>query len=76
MSVQASPAIREPSRPLATPEPDREGESSFDAHWAAWVERGRQQDLVVKRKLRIALLGAAVIGLLVLIFFGFASGTR
>ena len=76
MSVPASTAIREPSFPLATPEPDRVAESSFDAHWAAWVERGRQQDLVVKRNLRIALLGAAVIGLLVAVFFGLASGTR
>ena len=76
MSVQASAAIREPSPPLATPEPEREAESSFDAHWAAWIERGRQHDLVVKRKLRIALLGAAVIGLLVAVFFGLASGIR
>jgi hypothetical protein len=47
-------------------------DSSFDARWAAWVERGRRHDLAVKRKLRIALLCAAAVGGLVAIFFGVA----
>jgi hypothetical protein len=42
----------------------------FDAHWAALIERGRQHDLAVKRKLRIALLCAAAIDVPVAIFFG------
>ena len=71
MSVPASAAVREPSRPLATPQPDPD--SSFDARWEAWIERGRQHDLAVKRKLRIALLCAAAIGVLVAIFFGVAQ---
>ena len=76
MSVPASAAVREPSPPLATPQPDPGSDSSFDARWAAWIERGRQHDLAVKRKLRIALLCAAAVGLLVAIFFGVAAGAR
>jgi hypothetical protein len=36
----------------------------------------RQHDLAVKRKLRIALLCAAAVGVLVAIFFGVAPGAR
>lgn len=72
MSVPASAAVREPSPPLATPQPDSGADSSFDARWEAWIERGRQHDLAVKRKLRIALLCAAAVGVLVAIFFGVA----
>lgn len=42
-------------------------ESSFDARWAAWVERGRQHDLALQRKLRIAFPVAAAIGLLLVL---------
>jgi hypothetical protein len=74
MSAQSSFAVREPSPPLATPPQSNPGaDSSFDARWAAWIERGRQHDLAVKRKLRIALIGAAVVGLLVALFFGLAG---
>jgi hypothetical protein len=76
MSVPASAAVREPSPPLATPQPDPGTHSSFDARWEAWIERGRQHDLAAKRKLRIALLCVAAIGLLVAIFFGVAAGAR
>jgi len=69
MSVQVSPALGEPSSPLPAPQAD----SSFDARWAAWIERGRQHDLAVKRKLRIALF-AAVVALLIALVFGLASG--
>lgn len=72
MSVPASAAVREPSPPLATPQPD----PGSDARWAAWIERGRQHDLAVKRKLRIALLCAVAVGVLVAIFFGVAPGAR
>jgi hypothetical protein len=72
MSVQVSAAVGEPSPPLPAPLAD----SSFDARWAAWIERGRQHDLAVKRKLRIALLAAAVVALLVALFFGLAPGAR
>jgi hypothetical protein len=73
MSVPAFAAVRAPSPPLATPQAVRGTDASFDACWAAWIERGRQHDLGVKRKLRIALLCAAAIGVLVAIFFGVAQ---
>jgi hypothetical protein len=60
---------------VATPPPDRGTNSSFDARWA-WIERGRQHDLAVKRKLRVALLCAAAVGVLVAIFFGLTAGAR
>jgi hypothetical protein len=74
MSVQVSPAVGEPSSPLPAPQADPQADSSFDARWAARIERGRQHDLAVKRKLRIALSAAAVVALLVVLFFGLASG--
>jgi hypothetical protein len=74
MSVQVSPAVGEPSSPLPALSADPQADSSFDARWAAWIERGLH-DLAVKRKLRIALFAAAVVALLVVFFFGLASGT-
>ena len=50
--------------------------ASFAARWEALIQRGRQHDLAVKRKLSIARLCAAAIGLLVVIFFGVAAGAR
>ena len=76
MPVEAPAAVGESSTPVATPQPDQGENSSFDARWEAWIERGRQHDLAVKRKLRIALLCAAAIGALVAIFFGVAAGAR
>jgi hypothetical protein len=76
MSVQSSPAVRGPSAPSTTQPSDSGTDASFDARWAAWIERGRQHDRAVKRKLRIALLGAAVIGLLVALILGFTGGAR
>ena len=70
MSAQSSPAIRESSPPFCDASGRSRNGPSIDARWAAWIERGRQHDLAVKRKLRIALLGAAVIGLLVALFVG------
>jgi hypothetical protein len=63
MSVQISPAVGEPSSLVPAPQAGPQADSSFDAHWAAWIESGRQHDLV-KRKLRIAMLAAGLIGLL------------
>ena len=74
MSVQVSPAVAAPS-PLA-PQADPKADSSFDARWAAWIERGRQNDFAVQRKLRIALFVAAIVALLVAFFFGLAPGAR
>jgi hypothetical protein len=76
MSVQVSLAVREPSPPLAAPQADPQADSSFDARWAAWIERGRQHDLAVERRLRIGFFAAAVVALLVALFFGLASGTQ
>ena len=72
MSIPASAAVFEPSPRLATPQAVPGTDASFDARWAAWIERGRQHDLAVKRKLRIASLCAAAIVVLVAIFFGVA----
>jgi hypothetical protein len=76
MSAHSSPAVHKPNPQVATPHPDPGTDPSFDARWAAWIERGRQHDLAVKRKLRIALLCAAALGLLVAIFLGVAAGAR
>jgi hypothetical protein len=73
MSVEI--AVGEPSSPVPAPRADSQADSSFDARWAAWIERGRLHDLAVKRKLRIGLFAAAVVALLVVLFFGLASGT-
>ena len=76
MSGQFSPAVAEPSPAFAAPRADPQADSSFDARWAAWIERGRQHDRAVNRKLRIGLCAAAVIALLAALFLGLASGAR
>ena len=76
MSVPASAAVREPSPALVTPHAVPGAAASFAARWEALIQRGRQHDLAVKRKLSIARLCAAAIGLLVVIFFGVAAGAR
>jgi len=73
MSVLISPAVGEPSPLLPASQADAQADSSFDARWAAWIERGHPHDLAVKRKVRIALFAAAVVALLVALFFGLAS---
>jgi hypothetical protein len=75
MSVLVAPAVAEPSPSLTAPEANPQADSSFDGRWAAWIERGREHDLLVNRKLRIALFAAAVVALLV-VLFGLASGAR
>ena len=62
MSAHSSSAIREPSP----------ADTAFDARWTAWIERGRLHDLAAKRHLRIALVGAAAIAVLVVLFFDLA----
>jgi hypothetical protein len=74
MSVQISPAVGKPSSPLPAPQLDPQADSSFDARWAAWIERGRLHDLAVKRKLRIAVFAVGAVALLVALVFGLASG--
>jgi hypothetical protein len=76
MSVQPAAAAREPIPPYVPPHTDLVASSTFDARWAAWVERGRQHDRAVARTLRIALLGAAVAGVVSILVFGLASGAR
>jgi hypothetical protein len=76
MSAHVSPAVHGPNSQLATPQAEPGTNASFDARWAVWIERGRRHDLAVKRKLRIALLCAAAIGVLVAIFLGVAAGAR
>ena len=69
MSVPSSAAVRARVSPIVTPAADPAADDAFEARWAAWIERGRQHDLAVRRKLRIALLGAAIIGIVVALFF-------
>jgi len=76
MSVQSAPVVRNPGPPATPPLANQEVDSSSDARWAAWIERGRRHDLAVKRKLRIALLGAVVVGLLAALFYVLAAGAR
>ena len=70
MSVPSSPTVRARGSAVVTPAAHPAPDSSFDARWAAWIERGRQHDLATRRKLRIALLGAAIIGIVVALLFG------
>ena len=76
MSAKSSSAVHETSAPFTTPQPDPGENSSIDARWAAWIERARQDELAMKRNLRMALLGTAVIGVLLALFFGLTSGAR
>jgi len=69
MTVQLAPS---PAVAAAPPQPFAGMDSSYDARWDAWVERGRQHDLASQRKLRIAVPGALVIGALVAFYFGLA----
>ena len=69
MSVQSSSTIPAVEAPPAT-------DPSFETRWAAWVERGHQHDLVSARRLRVAALGTAVLGLIVVLFVAFAGGVR
>jgi hypothetical protein len=73
MPVRVSTAVGEPSSASPAPQAGPPAESSFDARWAAWIERGRLHELAVKRTLRIASFAAAVV-LLVALFFGLSSG--
>jgi len=71
MPVESFPAVRNPGPPPATsPQSNQTVGSSFDATWAAWIERGRQRDRAVKRKFRIVLLAILVVGLLAALFLG------
>ena len=49
---------------------------SFDTRWAAWIEHGRQRDLAVRRKARVAWLAAAIIGIPVALYSGLPDGAR
>lgn len=76
MSTYSSSAIHAPNSAAAAPQALTETDSSFDARWMAWLERGRQRNLAVKRRLRIGLLCAAALGAVIAIFFGIAGGAR
>jgi hypothetical protein len=77
MSVESLPAIRNTVSPPATPrQSDQKMDSSFDTRWAAWIERGRQHNLAVQRRIRVVLLAAVVIGILAALFFVLARGAR
>lgn len=76
MSTHSSSAIHEPHSRVVTPQPAPETDSSIEARWASWLERGRQRDLAGKHKLRSVALWAASAGLLAAAFFGIAAGAR
>jgi hypothetical protein len=77
MLVESLPAILNTGSPLTIPrQSDRETDSSFDTRWAAWIERGRQHNLVVQHRTRVVLLAAVVIGILAALFFVLAGGAR
>jgi hypothetical protein len=77
MSVESPLAVRSPGFPLATlPQSDRDVDSSFDARWTAWIQRGHQHDLVVRRRMRVVLLAAVVIGILAALVVGITAGLR
>jgi hypothetical protein len=46
----------------------------MEARWAAWVARGHQHDLAVRRKFRIATLSAAVLLALIAAAFRLFGG--
>ena len=76
MSVQSSAAVRGCSPASAlTPQAQGEIEASFDARWAASIERGCRHDVAVRRKVRLALPWAAIIAAATL-FLGLAVGAR
>lgn len=75
MSIVHAGAVRESSPPSVSPPPREPSTTSTpEARWNAWLERGRQNDLKVRRRVRILLLVAGVIGLLVALFT--AAGAR
>lgn len=77
MSAQSFAAVLESGPPfpmLALPH--QGADPSLDVQWAAWIERGRVHDLAVKRKMRLALLGAAVISLFVVLVFVLTGRTQ
>ena len=77
MSVQSSAAVRGSGPASAlSPQPQEGIDASFDARWAARIESGRQHDVAVRRKVRLALLGAAIIGVPAALFFGLTAGAR
>jgi len=77
MSVESLPEIGNTVSPLVTPRhSDQEIDSSFDTRWAAWIERGRQHNLAVRRRIRVVLFVAVVIGILAALFFVLAGGAR
>ena len=76
MPVASSSAVHEPDPPLAIPPESDQSARSFDARWVAWIARGREHDLAVKRNLRIAALGGAVMGLSAALSCAFAGGAR
>jgi len=70
MSAPSSLTVGARGSPVVSPAADPAADASFEARWAAWIERGRQHDLATRRKLRIALLGAAIVAIVVALFFG------
>ena len=61
---------------VSAPRLDQPVDNAFEARWAAWITRGRQHDLAVKRKFVNVLLAAAVVGLPAALYFGLAGGAR
>lgn len=78
MSVSSFPqsAALAPQVDFPTATLGQAGDAAFEERWAAWGARGRQHHRAFRRKLRIALLAAVVIGPLAALIFAFAGGAR
>jgi hypothetical protein len=71
-----SAAVRAHELPVTIPPLSEQAADSLDARWAVWVEHGREHERAVKRNLRLALLGVAVIALPATVFYILAAGGR
>jgi hypothetical protein len=77
MPVDSSPRPEQAaSAPINTPPVSayQPVDSEFEQRWAAWVARGRQHDLAVQRKLRLALIAGAVVLVLGAVLFRLFGG--
>jgi len=72
----ASPVLEAAWRPTTSAQSPSDATSSLDARRAIWVERGREHDRNVQRKLYPALIALVAIALLAALFLGAAVGVR
>lgn len=76
MSIQVSAAVAAPRPPLSGLPVDPQADSGFEARWAAWILRGRQRELALRGKLRLALLVAVVVSVVAAVVYVLSAGAR